>query len=265
MLLQLIEKNNWYQVLVFSRTKHGANRLAKYLDGNGIQADAIHGNKSQAARMRALNEFKKGDLRVLVATDIASRGIDIDQLPQVINFDLPDVPEDYVHRIGRTGRAGQTGHAISIVSPDEFKQLRSIQGLIKKEIKIESTEGFELSEDNSQHRPKFFKPKSSFKKPFKKKFRKKSYNENSSDSNENEKKENKNRNKFRNKNRQDNRPKNSERTSKGNVEINSEKKSKINSEVKTKDIQSGSNNQKKKSKFTFPFKFFKKSKAKSEN
>ncbi len=131
-LTRLIEENDWFQVLVFSRTKHGANRLAKQLTNRDIQAMAIHGNKSQGARTKALAEFKSGKLRVLVATDIAARGIDIEQLPHVVNFDLPNVSEDYVHRIGRTGRAGATGEAVSLVSHDEYKQLVDIERFIKK-------------------------------------------------------------------------------------------------------------------------------------
>ena len=119
LLAHLIKDNQWFQVLVFTRTKHGANRLAEYLGKHGVTALAIHGNKSQNARTRALADFKKGDLQALVATDIAARGLDIEQLPHVVNFDLPNVPEDYVHRIGRTGRAGATGEAISLVSRDE--------------------------------------------------------------------------------------------------------------------------------------------------
>ncbi len=130
LLIHLIEAENWRQVLVFSRTKHGANKLVKLLDAAGINAAAIHGNKSQGARTRALADFKGGRVRVLVATDIAARGIDIDQLPQVVNFDLPNVAEDYVHRIGRTGRAGATGQAVSLVSHDEFKELSAIERLI---------------------------------------------------------------------------------------------------------------------------------------
>ena len=131
-LARLIEENDWFQVLVFSRTKHGANRLVKQLGNRNIESMAIHGNKSQGARTRALADFKAGSVRVLVATDIAARGIDIDQLPQVVNFDLPNVAEDYVHRIGRTGRAGATGEAISLVSHDEYKQLIDIERFIKK-------------------------------------------------------------------------------------------------------------------------------------
>jgi len=130
----LIASNDWRQVLVFGRTKHGANRLVKQLQSDGIDAAAIHGNKSQGARTRALTDFKSGKLRVLVATDIAARGLDIDQLPQVVNFELPNVAEDYVHRIGRTGRAGRGGQAVSLVSQDEHKQLRDIERLIKREI-----------------------------------------------------------------------------------------------------------------------------------
>ncbi|MBD3640899.1 MAG: ATP-dependent RNA helicase RhlE, partial [Marinobacter sp.] len=133
----------WEQVLVFTRTKHGANRLTKKLEQDGITAAAIHGNKSQGARTRALSEFKQGDIRVLVATDIAARGLDIKQLPQVVNFELPNVPEDYVHRIGRTGRAGESGHALSLVSADEGKLLAGIEKLIKKQLPRKEVEGFE--------------------------------------------------------------------------------------------------------------------------
>lgn len=142
-LTRVISDNDWFQVLVFSRTKHGANRLATQLTKKGIEAAAIHGNKSQGARTRALAEFKAGKVRVLVATDIAARGIDIDQLPHVVNFDLPQVAEDYVHRIGRTGRAGASGEALSLVSHDEFKQLCDIERLIKKEIPRDVLDGYE--------------------------------------------------------------------------------------------------------------------------
>lgn len=142
LLTHLINSNNWQQVLIFSKTKHGANRLATQLENAGIKAAAIHGNKSQGARTRALAEFKNGDVRALVATDIAARGLDIDQLPQVVNFDLPNVPEDYVHRIGRTGRAGATGHAVSLVCADEFKLLADIERLIKEILPREIPEGF---------------------------------------------------------------------------------------------------------------------------
>ncbi|MEY8205016.1 MAG: DEAD/DEAH box helicase [Bermanella sp.] len=143
MLIQLIEDNDWQQVLVFSRTKHGANKLTKVLEAHNIRAAAIHGNKSQGARTRALAEFKQGITRVLVATDIAARGIDIDQLPQVVNFDLPNVAEDYVHRIGRTGRAGASGQAVSLVSHDEFKELSAIERLIGRVLDREYIVGFE--------------------------------------------------------------------------------------------------------------------------
>jgi len=139
----LIKTNNWQQVLVFTRTKHGANRLAEKLIKDGIPAAAIHGNKSQGARTRALAEFKNGDIPVLVATDIAARGLDIDQLPQVVNFELPNVPEDYVHRIGRTGRAGSSGAAISLVDFEEAKYLKDIEKLIKREIPKVAVEGFQ--------------------------------------------------------------------------------------------------------------------------
>ena len=135
LLSHLIKKEKWKQVLVFTRTKHGANRLTEYLGKEGIRAAAIHGNKSQGARTKALTSFKEGAVRVLVATDIAARGIDIDQLPHVVNFELPNVPEDYIHRIGRTGRAGNEGEAVSLVCIDEHMLLKGIQKLIKKEIK----------------------------------------------------------------------------------------------------------------------------------
>jgi ATP-dependent RNA helicase RhlE len=134
LLSHLIATNGWQQVLVFTRTKHGANRLAEQLARDGISAAAIHGNKSQGARTRALGDFKQGAVRVLVATDIAARGIDIDQLPHVVNFELPHVPEDYVHRIGRTGRAGNEGEALSLVCVDEHGLLRDIERLLKREL-----------------------------------------------------------------------------------------------------------------------------------
>jgi ATP-dependent RNA helicase RhlE len=143
LLAHLIKTGDWHQVLVFTRMKHGCNRLAEYLNDNGITAMAIHGNKSQGARTKALADFKSGDLQVLVATDIAARGIDIDQLPHVVNFELPNVPEDYVHRIGRTGRAGATGEAISLVCLDEEIFLRDIERLIKRSIPSQVVPGFE--------------------------------------------------------------------------------------------------------------------------
>lgn len=143
LLTHLIVDNAWSQVLVFTRTKHGANKLTKYLENSGITAAAIHGNKSQGARTRALSEFKSGDVGVLVATDIAARGLDIEQLPQVVNYDLPSVAEDYVHRIGRTGRAGATGHAISLVCADEVEQLQSIEHFINALVDRKYIGGFE--------------------------------------------------------------------------------------------------------------------------
>jgi ATP-dependent RNA helicase RhlE len=143
LLTHLIQKNDWHQVLVFTRMKHGANRLVEHLVKQGITAMAIHGNKSQSARTKALADFKSGDLQVLVATDIAARGIDIDQLPHVVNYELPNVPEDYVHRIGRTGRAGAQGEAVSLVCVDENIFLRDIEKLIKREIPKEVVAGFE--------------------------------------------------------------------------------------------------------------------------
>jgi len=143
LLAHLIRQGNWHQVLVFTRMKHGANRLAEFLNKEEISAMAIHGNKSQGARTKALSEFKSGELQVLVATDIAARGIDIDQLPHVVNFELPNVPEDYVHRIGRTGRAGAQGEAVSLVCVDENEFLRDIEKLIKRSIPREVVPGFE--------------------------------------------------------------------------------------------------------------------------
>ncbi len=139
LLADLIEEGEWYQVLVFARTKHGSDRLAKQLRGFGIEADAIHGNKSQGARTRILGAFKSGDLRVLVATDIAARGIDIENLPYVLNYELPNVAEDYVHRIGRTGRAGEEGVAISLVAPEERKFLKGIEKLLQKSLEVQQT------------------------------------------------------------------------------------------------------------------------------
>ena len=142
LLSHLVRDNGWGQVLVFTRTKHGANRLAQRLDKDGVTAAAIHGNKSQGARTRALADFKSGKVRVLVATDIAARGIDIAELPHVINFELPNVPEDYVHRIGRTGRAGSEGEALSLVSADEVKLLAAIENLIRQTLVREQEPGF---------------------------------------------------------------------------------------------------------------------------
>lgn len=142
LLTHLINEGKWQQVLVFTRTKHGANRLSEQLEKDGISSAAIHGNKSQNARTKALADFKEGKVRVLVATDIAARGIDIDQLPHVVNFELPNVSEDYVHRIGRTGRAGNEGEAISLVCVDEDEFLRGIEKLIKKEIPKVWLKGF---------------------------------------------------------------------------------------------------------------------------
>jgi len=144
LLSHLIASRNWRQVLVFTRTKHGANRLAEKLEKDGITAAAIHGNKSQGARTRALAGFKEGSVRVLVATDIAARGLDIDRLPHVINFELPNVPEDYVHRIGRTGRAGCEGEAISLVCIDERKLLQDIERLIRCELPKAVIPGYEV-------------------------------------------------------------------------------------------------------------------------
>jgi ATP-dependent RNA helicase RhlE len=141
-LSHLIKENNWQQVLVFTKTKHGANKLTRYLEEEGLTAAAIHGNKSQGARTKALASFKSGAVKILVATDIAARGIDIDLLPQVVNFDLPNVPEDYVHRIGRTARAGNTGQAVSLVCNDELKLLWDIENVIQQHIERKVIEKF---------------------------------------------------------------------------------------------------------------------------
>jgi len=167
-LIKLIQDNDWHQVLVFSRTKHGANRLVRQLEAAKLSAAAIHGNKSQGARTKALANFKNGEVRVLVATDIAARGLDIDQLPQVVNFDLPNVPEDYVHRIGRTGRAGASGQAVSLVCADEFDHLIAVEKLIGKVLERTTIEGFEpthdlpvsdLSKKHPRKKPSSKKPK----------------------------------------------------------------------------------------------------------
>ena len=154
LLAHCIKEENWFQVLVFSRTKHGANKLAQQLNKEGIDADALHGNKSQAQRTRALKDFKDSKTQVLVATDIAARGIDISLLPHVVNFDLPYVPEDYIHRIGRTARAGQEGKAISLVSADEHKLLFDIEKLLKSPIPRETIVGFEPTQNLSTDAPK---------------------------------------------------------------------------------------------------------------
>jgi ATP-dependent RNA helicase RhlE len=154
LLAYCIKEENWFQVLVFSRTKHGANKLAQQLNKEGINADAFHGNKSQTQRTRALSDFKDLKTQVLVATDIAARGIDISLLPHVVNFDLPYVPEDYIHRIGRTARAGQEGKAVSLVSADEHKLLFDIEKLLKSSIPREIIVGFEPVQNLSIDAPK---------------------------------------------------------------------------------------------------------------
>jgi len=148
----LIGSGNWKQVLVFTRTKHGANRLAEQLVDDGLSATAIHGNKSQGARTRALADFKRGAVRVLVATDIAARGLDIDQLPHVVNYDLPEVPEHYVHRIGRTGRAGNEGLAISLVAHDERPLLKQIERLLGLQLPVRQLDGYAPREQRPQPR-----------------------------------------------------------------------------------------------------------------
>ena len=150
LLAHLFNDKNWQQVLVFTRTKHGADRLAKQLDKAGIEATAIHGNKSQNQRMRALADFKRMKVRALVATDVAARGIDIDELPHVVNFDLPNNPEDYVHRIGRTGRAGQSGEAISLVAPEERSLFAAIKKLVRLDIPAAAVKGFEPGQHTAE-------------------------------------------------------------------------------------------------------------------
>jgi ATP-dependent RNA helicase RhlE len=154
LLSHLIRTHRWEQVLVFTRTKHGANRLAEKLSSDGIPAAAIHGNKSQAARTKALDQFKNRRIGVLVATDIAARGLDIDQLPQVVNFELPNVPEDYVHRIGRTGRAGSVGAALSLVDGEEMRLLTGIERLIRRPIDRIQTEGFDAPKPSAAGAPR---------------------------------------------------------------------------------------------------------------
>ena len=171
LLTKLIKDHGWYQVLVFSRTKHGANRIATQLGKKGITAVAIHGNKSQGARTRALADFKAGKVNVLVATDIAARGIDISELPHVVNFDLPHVPEDYVHRIGRTGRAGSKGEAVSLVSADEAKQLFDIERLTQKKLDRIMVDDFVPDHNVPESAKKLLPPKK--KKPKKNKSRNK--------------------------------------------------------------------------------------------
>jgi ATP-dependent RNA helicase RhlE len=162
LLSHLIWENRWEQILVFTKTKHGANRLAEFLQNDSIPTMAIHGNKSQGARTKALAQFKAGSIRVLVATDIAARGLDIELLPHVINFDLPHVPEDYVHRIGRTGRAGATGEAVSLVSADEAKQLAAIERLINQKLPRKVIDSFEpkhvVPETQKEQRPNNRRP-----------------------------------------------------------------------------------------------------------
>lgn len=153
LLIHLIQQKQWSQVLVFSKTKHGANKLARQLDDAGIKSAAIHGNKSQGARTKALADFKNAQVQVLVATDIAARGLDIDQLPHVVNFDLPNVAEDYVHRIGRTGRAGASGQAVSLVSADEFDLLVDIERLTKQKFVRREVDGFEPDHTLPASRP----------------------------------------------------------------------------------------------------------------
>ena len=151
LLVHLVKSRAVWQVLCFVRTKHGASRLARQLEKDGLATSAIHGDKTQAARLEALSQFKEGKLQVLVATDVAARGLDIDDMPLVVNYELPHVPEDYIHRIGRTGRAGATGEAISFVAPEEEKYLAEIEKLLKKKVTIVAADGFDVSA--AQERP----------------------------------------------------------------------------------------------------------------
>ena len=144
LLAHLIEDGNWHQVLVFTRTKHGANRLTKQLQSNGILATAIHGNKSQAARTKALHDFKTNKVTALVATEVAARGLDIKELPHVVNYELPNVPENYIHRIGRTARAGGSGQAVSLVSPDEAPLLKDIETMLKRKLPVTALPAFKM-------------------------------------------------------------------------------------------------------------------------
>jgi ATP-dependent RNA helicase RhlE len=152
LLAHLINDGNWHQVLIFCRTKHGANRLTQQLERSGINAMAIHGNKSQNARVKALQDFKENKITALVATEVAARGLDIKELPHVVNYELPNVPEDYVHRIGRTARAGSTGSAVSLVSPDELSYLRDIEKLLKRKIDFVEPPKFEIKEGTHEPR-----------------------------------------------------------------------------------------------------------------
>jgi len=153
LLAHLVKENNWQQVLVFTRTKHGANRLAKQLNASGVEADAIHGNKSQPQRTKVLKRFKDNELQVLVATDIAARGLDIEELPHVVNFDLPHVAEDYVHRIGRTGRAGSSGEAVSLVSHDDRSLMTAIERLMTRQVESRMIPGFEPGANYKRSQP----------------------------------------------------------------------------------------------------------------
>jgi ATP-dependent RNA helicase RhlE len=158
LLAHLIKEGDWHQVLVFTRTKHGANRLTQQLERAGITAMAIHGNKSQNARVRALEDFKENRITALVATEVAARGLDIKELPHVVNYELPNVPEDYVHRIGRTARAGSTGAAVSLVSPDELPLLKDIERMLKRQVEFAQTPQFEIKEGTNAPRAESREP-----------------------------------------------------------------------------------------------------------
>ena len=215
LIIKLISDGNWKQVLVFTRTKHGANRLCKKMINKGISAAAIHGNKTQNARVKALADFKAGKVRVLVATDIAARGLDIPLLPHVVNFELPNIAEDYVHRIGRTGRAGASGEAISLVSKDEESYVRSIEKLLGIKMKTEIIKDFEpipQTEQKPQQNQNQRKKPHSLRKPKKKQWKKNNTDNNRTenkkqDQNRTENKSNQNRSQ-NNKNRRRQNPEN---------------------------------------------------------
>jgi len=209
MITELISDGNWSQVLIFTRTKHGANRLAEKLQKKDISAAAIHGNKSQGARTKALKGFKDNSIRVLVATDIAARGLDIPLLPHVINYELPNIPEDYVHRIGRTGRAGASGEAISLVADEELEYVKNIEKLLQQKLKIDELEGFDLTPTSQPQQNNTSKRKPNSRSQKTKNSPKKSFNNKEKNSGERQSKNSSNKKKFYSKRRKPNRgPKN---------------------------------------------------------
>ncbi|KZY72330.1 DEAD/DEAH box helicase [Oleiphilus sp. HI0066] len=239
-LITLIKRHQWYQVLVFCRTKHGANKLSQKLIKSGIKAAAIHGNKSQGARTRALSDFKSGDLQALIATDIAARGIDIDQLPQVVNFDLPHVAEDYVHRIGRTGRAGMAGKAVSLVTAEEYKELVGIERLIQQHIPREDIKGFE-AQNALPASPQTLKPIKA-KKPKKNKTKVDAFNQTSSTNMSASGKPDKNKKKANNSDGHGNKSRDKAKKSQANKDIWARGKPKQNKPKKSSNKQTGNKN-----------------------